>query len=71
MQDQVSANIGIYGSPSPVTIFCVLFALLSVNACSYVFLLQIVYRVLLQVSYSTEIKFRGKSVCKNKRKNLC
>ncbi|KAF5828555.1 hypothetical protein DUNSADRAFT_17453 [Dunaliella salina] len=46
--DQVSANIGFYGSPSPITICCVLFALLSVNASCYVFLLQVVYRVLLQ-----------------------
>jgi len=48
-QDQVCASIGFYSSPSPVTICCVLFALLSVNASCYVFLLQIVYRVLLQV----------------------
>ncbi len=48
-QDQVCATMGLFGSPSTVAVACSLFALLLVNALCYVFLLQVVYQIMLQV----------------------
>lgn len=45
--------MGMYGTPSPLVISCSLFALLLVNALCYVFLLQVVYRVMLEVGAVT------------------
>ncbi|KAJ9534390.1 hypothetical protein QJQ45_016087 [Haematococcus lacustris] len=48
MLDQICAAVGAHGSPSTMAIMCVVFALLSVNALCYVFLLQVIYRFILQ-----------------------
>ncbi len=53
-QDQLSASLRWYGTPSPLAIVCLLFAMLLVNALCYTFLLQIIYRVLLGVSRPTD-----------------
>lgn len=50
-QDQICASIGMFGSPSPLAISCTLFGLVLVNSLTYTFLLQVIYRVMLQVSH--------------------
>jgi len=47
MLDQISASIGHSGAPSPTAISSMLFALVLVNSLCYVFLLQVVYRIML------------------------
>lgn len=47
MQDQLSAAIGSYGSPSTMAIVSMIFALLLVNGICYVFLIHVVYHVIL------------------------
>lgn len=47
LQDQLSAAVGSYGSPSTLAIVSMIFALLLVNGICYVFLIHVVYHVIL------------------------
>lgn len=47
LQDRLSAALGSSGSPSTLSITCMIFALLLVNGICYVFLLHVVYHVIL------------------------
>jgi hypothetical protein len=73
LQDQLSANFGVCMAPSPLAVYSVVFSLLLVNAMYYVFLLQFVYWILLQVGFLLE-HFRVKkhsSISRSVRKKKC
>ena len=46
-QDQVTAAIGMAGSPSPTLVLSMIFSLLLVNGVTYSFLIHVIYRVIL------------------------
>lgn len=47
MLDQVTAAIGMAGSPSPTLVLCMIFSLLLVNGVTYSFLIHVIYRIIL------------------------
>lgn len=48
MLDHISSAIGASGAPSPAAVMSMIFSLLVVNGVCFVFLLQVIYRILLQ-----------------------
>jgi hypothetical protein len=61
LQDQLCASMGLYSAPPPLLINGMVFALLTVNGLIYACLLQIIYRIILNVSAAGRERWRHHS----------